>query len=324
MEIFGNLERVAASLYPYRWPVSAMLVLAFVGAAYLVYERGWHTVAWRRPMTTAIVAVPLLAIMLPLGYYTLSPLWTRTHLDEASPLLVAAAASTPRAEAVSTPTTQPPILLTPLPTVTAISTPVAEVETITTATPVPEPAVVVAPEPQPASEPTPTPMVETVEPVIEPEPIIPPEPVVEPEPESTVAPEPIVEPEPEPTVMPEPVVEPEPEPVEFVPAVVRSGSFYGADDFHFGSGTALIIETEPGVYVLRFEEFSVQNGPDLFVYLSTSADGYGDGSYNLGQVKATDGSFNYDIPAGIDPWAYGSVIIWCEPFAVLFATAPLV
>ena len=90
------------------------------------------------------------------------------------------------------------------------------------------------------------------------------------------------------------------------------------------AGAALIIETGPGVYVLRFEHFSVQNGPGLFVYLSTNPDGYGEGSYNMGQLKATDGSFNYDIPPGVDPWSYASVIIWCEPFAVLFATAPLV
>lgn len=113
-------------------------------------------------------------------------------------------------------------------------------------------------------------------------------------------------------------------PISAVLLLLLAGAAYGADDFHFGSGAALIIETGPGVYVLRFEHFSVQNGPGLFVYLSTNPDGYGDGSYNLGQLKATDGSFNYDIPPGVDPWSYASVIIWCEPFAVLFATAPLV
>ncbi len=50
--------------------------------------------------------------------------------------------------------------------------------------------------------------------------------------------------------------------------VVLQGAFQGADDFHFGSGQALLVETAPGTYTLRFEGFSVRNGPDLFVYLS--------------------------------------------------------
>ena len=312
MEIFGNLERVAAELYPYRWPVSALMILAFAGAAYLIYRRGWHQILSRRPLVSVMVIVPLLAIALPVGYYLTSPLWTRTHLEEASPLLVAAAQTSEQlVVASSTPTTEPalPSEMTPVTEATATQAPsdVMPVES----TPTAEPAIASTPEPSPTSEPAPEPTAMAIEAPS-------PEPVVEPEPQPTVELQPIVEPEP--TAEPKP----EPEPVAFEPAVVRSGSFYGADDFHFGSGSALIIETEPGVYVLRFEDFSVQNGPDLFVYLSTSPDGYGDSSYNLGQLKATDGSFNYDIPPGVDPWAYGSVIIWCEPFAVLFATAPLV
>jgi hypothetical protein len=114
-----------------------------------------------------------------------------------------------------------------------------------------------------------------------------------------------------------------PTPTAFVPYVARSGVFSGADEFHFGSGTALLIESAPGSYVLRFEDFSVRNGPDLHVYLSTAQDGLGTGSLDLGSLKATDGAFNYDVPPGVDIAIYQSVVIWCEPFAVLFAVAPL-
>ncbi len=103
--------------------------------------------------------------------------------------------------------------------------------------------------------------------------------------------------------------------------VVRQGEFEGADDFHFGNGTALLIESEPGVYVLRLEEFSVRNGPDLFVYLSPNPDGYNDAAIDLGDLKGTDGAFNYDIPPGTDVSQYQSAIVWCKNFAVLFATA---
>jgi hypothetical protein len=96
----------------------------------------------------------------------------------------------------------------------------------------------------------------------------------------------------------------------------------GTDDFHFGRGTATLIEIGPGRYHLRLEDFSVRNGPDLFVYLSPDADGYDKDALELGRLKATDGSFGYDLPDGADPAAYRSAIIWCKQFAHLFATAP--
>ena len=107
------------------------------------------------------------------------------------------------------------------------------------------------------------------------------------------------------------------------PPPPRSGSFTGADDFHFGRGTAALIETEPGTWVVRFENFSVRNGPDLFVYLSPDPTGYVKGAVELGRLKATDGDFNTKVPAGTDVSSLNSVVIWCKQFAVQFAVAPL-
>jgi len=103
----------------------------------------------------------------------------------------------------------------------------------------------------------------------------------------------------------------------------RTGSFTGADEFHFGRGTARLIETAPGTFTVRLEDFAVRNGPDLFVYLSPSADGYVEGSVELGRLKADTGNQNYEVPAGADVSAARSVVIWCKQFAVVFATAPL-
>lgn len=103
----------------------------------------------------------------------------------------------------------------------------------------------------------------------------------------------------------------------------RTGEFRGADEFHFGSGRASLVETSPGEWIVRFEEFSVRNGPDLFVYLSPNPDGYADGAIELAPLKATDGSFNTEVPAGTDVSEVRSVIIWCKAFGVLFASAPL-
>ena len=110
----------------------------------------------------------------------------------------------------------------------------------------------------------------------------------------------------------------------FQPAVAFTGTFVGADEFHFGRGDALIIETEPGKYVLRFENFSVRNGPDLFVYLSEDPTGESvDEALNLGALKATDGAFNYEIPASIDVSRIKSALVWCRQFSVLFTHAEL-
>ena len=103
----------------------------------------------------------------------------------------------------------------------------------------------------------------------------------------------------------------------------RSGTFTGADDFHFGRGTAALIESQPGTWVVRFENLSVRNGPDLYVYLSPDRAGYAKGAVELGRLKATDGDFNSRVPAGTDVASLRSVVIWCKQFAVQFAVAPL-
>ena len=107
--------------------------------------------------------------------------------------------------------------------------------------------------------------------------------------------------------------------------LVLAGEFHGSDEFHFGRGTARLIETAPGTFVVRLENFAVRNGPDLYVYLSPSADGYARGSLELGRLKADTGNQNYPVPDGAltDPAAAASVVIWCRQFSHLFATAPL-
>jgi electron transfer DM13 len=106
-------------------------------------------------------------------------------------------------------------------------------------------------------------------------------------------------------------------------AAERSGQFHGADDFHFGRGNARLIETMPGAFTVRLENFEVRNGPDLYIYLSPSANGYAAGAIELGKLKADRGNQNYAVRAGTSVSAVRSVVIWCKQFGVLFATAPL-
>jgi hypothetical protein len=226
MDIFGDIERfLSEDVYPYRWPLTLGLLLAGIAGVAVALRLGWHRALWRHRGVTLALGVPALVVVVAAGWYLLSPLWERTHLEEASPL-----------EAAGMPMEQ--------------------------ASPVSSPA------------------------------------------SGTDAPSPTAP--------------------AFVARATHEGMFTGADDFHFGRGTAQLIETAPGVYTLRFEGFSVRNGPDLFVYLTPDAGGESiEGAINLGGLKATDGAFNYEVPPGTDVSQFASAIVWCRQFATLFAVAEL-
>lgn len=111
------------------------------------------------------------------------------------------------------------------------------------------------------------------------------------------------------------------------PTVIAQGQFKDADSFHQGAGIATIYQLPEGELVLRFEDFSATNGPDLHVLLAenpapTSSSDLG--TYlDLGSLKGNIGNQNYDIPAGTDLSQYKSVVVYCKPFHVVFATATL-
>jgi hypothetical protein len=227
LSIFGDIERFAAELYPYRWAITIGLVVIVLGFLAFAYWRGWHAAVWKHKVLSGAIAGVMLAAMLVAGNYFLSPLWERSYLEEASPL---------DAQALEPTGTRPAV----------------------------EPTGDGSARPTAGQSSTPA----------------------------------------------------------FVLGLRAQGGFIGADDFHFGRGEALLIETGPAVYTLRFEEFSVRNGPDLFVYLTQDKDSV-DGAINLGVLKATDGAFNYEVPPGTDVSRYTYAIVWCRQFAVLFASAEL-
>ena len=228
MELFGDLERAfATSLYPLRVPIAIGVSLGLVALVLFARRRGWFGAARRHPIRFAALALALLAVAGPVGWYLGSPLFIRTALVEPAPSIAPGSTATPiESSAPSQPTASGGQAAAP-------------------------------------TEAPPT------------------------------------------------------------PARPRSGTFTGADDFHFGRGTATLIETEPGRWVVRFEDFSVRNGPNLFVYLSPDPAGYAKGAVELGPLKATDGAFNTKVPPGTDALNLHSVVVWCKQFAVQFAVAPL-
>jgi hypothetical protein len=105
------------------------------------------------------------------------------------------------------------------------------------------------------------------------------------------------------------------------------GEFVDGDAIHKGTGVATLYRATDGSYALRFEEFRTTPGLGLHVILSPNAKpkGYGGlGDYvDLGALHSTNGEQSYWLPADIDPTRYKSVVIYCVPFRVIFATATL-
>jgi len=109
--------------------------------------------------------------------------------------------------------------------------------------------------------------------------------------------------------------------------LLAQGDFYSVA--HDGGGIAKIYQVQDVGLVLRLEEFLVENGPELHVYLTT-ADLVENTSgvdlpegIDLGELKGLSGDQDYQIPADLDLSRYRSVVIWCAPYKIPFAAAPI-
>jgi Electron transfer DM13 len=110
------------------------------------------------------------------------------------------------------------------------------------------------------------------------------------------------------------------------PVDLATGEFVGLD--HTTTGTARILELADGQRFVRLEGLETDNGPDLYVYLSTNPAGgpeeaFDDQYANLGRLQGNIGNQNYDLPADVDHSGYASVVIWCDRFDSAFGAADL-
>lgn len=98
---------------------------------------------------------------------------------------------------------------------------------------------------------------------------------------------------------------------------------------HDGKGTASIFTDETHQTVLLLEDFVVEDGPDLHVYLTVedplpSEEGADlQDPIDLGELQSIDGDQTYVIPPDVPLDEYQSVVIWCVPFEVPFIGAAL-
>jgi len=103
-------------------------------------------------------------------------------------------------------------------------------------------------------------------------------------------------------------------------SMMKMGEFVGLAG-HSGEGIAKIIDVQDGASYLRFEDFTVTNGPDLFVYIAQ--DGDVKNGINLGKLKGSSGNQNYELPENTDLEVYNTAVVYCKLFGVYFAEATL-
>ena len=113
-------------------------------------------------------------------------------------------------------------------------------------------------------------------------------------------------------------------PTAAAPTTLATGELGYVDAIHNGRGTVLLVRTGDAV-VLRFENVAITNAPDVHVYLARDTGGKWTEatSLYLGPLKATNGSFNYAVPAEANISLNRSVVVWCRQFSVLITWADL-
>ncbi len=93
-EFFGDIERLAADLFPYRWPIIAGIVVVLAGAGAFAYRKGWHLVlrafVLRHRIAVTIIGVPLLVLFGFISYDLGSPLFINKTVEEEFPFAFAA------------------------------------------------------------------------------------------------------------------------------------------------------------------------------------------------------------------------------------------
>lgn len=116
--------------------------------------------------------------------------------------------------------------------------------------------------------------------------------------------------------------------------LLQTGSFYPV--VHAGSGTVKIVQKPGGKRVVRLENFTTDNGPVVYVWLSTAvqpktsaAVSTNVGDYEqIGDVIPAGTSYpivsqDFEIPDAVNLSSFKSVVIWCVKFKVNFASAAL-
>ena len=86
----------------------------------------------------------------------------------------------------------------------------------------------------------------------------------------------------------------------------------GSGDHHASGKVAFGMDKNK--HVLTLSDIRVDKVPDGYVYLTKNADRMH--GVEIGMLKQFSGTVSFDLPAGVNPKDYDSVVIWCKQFNV--------
>jgi hypothetical protein len=130
------------------------------------------------------------------------------------------------------------------------------------------------------------------------------------------------------TVVPAPTNE-QPTPVLADAQAIYSAAFANLDELRQAAGSVVIYRSADGSLLLRFDNFSVTNAPQLTVYLTGSTqplvpadlNSNGVSGFPVGLVKGTKGNQQFNIPKELNLAKYKSVVIFSDALQLIYAFA---
>ena len=85
-------------------------------------------------------------------------------------------------------------------------------------------------------------------------------------------------------------------------------------DGHHAAGKVSVSKGMNNSHVLTLSDIKVDKVPDGYVYLAK--DGDWKHGVQVGMLKQFTGTVSFDLPAGVNPDDYNTVVIWCKKFDV--------
>ena len=306
MSTFGDIERTFADLYEYRWAIGAGVLVLLAAFLAFGYWKQWHLFLWRHRLVVGVISTPVLAVTIWLGWSLGSPLFTNVTVEEAFPFSLNAVvpANMEREDIEQVMAGMAKLDNTAM---ESIPGPSAMAVGSAVSSGMQDSNLVVMTEANQAA------LQDGMAMVME----------AQGDMDLAMMDEGI-------SMMTTAVENASGEADDQGEAAqLKLGEFKDADSFHKGSGQAIVYRGPDGSLLLRLENLRVTNGPALHVYLSVheDPDSAGEvkdqGYFDLGNLKGNRGNQNYPVPGGLDISDYNSVVIYCQPFNVVFSVASL-
>lgn len=102
----------------------------------------------------------------------------------------------------------------------------------------------------------------------------------------------------------------------------RTGMFEGLNGYRASGEVTLMVNDDGNLTMVLADNFSAQDGPGLYFYLSNSRNNVS-GGIEIGAVRSVTGGDTYDVPEGVGLNNFNHVVLYCKPFGVGFGTAQL-